>query len=93
MKAPVAAFIPISCQSHERSELIFTETTAILLRDGRRRKECSAIYPSLRGCYLNYLGFKGCFEEEQMLLATFLSLTQELSYAQGKSFLILFFCF
>lgn len=58
-KAPVAPFTPISCQSRERSELIFTERTAIPLPDGRRRKKCSAMYPSLRGCYLSVLWFKG----------------------------------
>jgi len=60
-KAPVAPFPPIPCQSRERSELIFTETTAIPLPDGRRRKKCSAMCPSLRGCYLSVLAFKGLF--------------------------------
>ena len=60
-KAPVSPFTPIPCQSRERSELIFTETTTIMVLDGRRRKECSAICPSLRGCYLSVLGFKSLF--------------------------------
>ena len=60
-KASVAPFTPIPCQSRERSELIFTGTTAIQVLDGRRRKKCSAICPSLRGCYLGILGFKGMF--------------------------------
>ena len=55
-KASVAPFTPIPCQSRERSELNFTETTAIQVPDGRRRKVCSAICPILRGCYLSVLG-------------------------------------
>ena len=60
-KAPVVPFTPIPCQSCERSELIFMETTAIQVLDGRRRKKCSAICPSLRGCYLSVLAFKDLF--------------------------------
>jgi len=44
-KSPVAPFTPIPCQSRERSELIFTETIAIQVSDGRRWKKYSAIYP------------------------------------------------
>jgi len=93
----VASFTPISCQSRERSELIFTETTAIALPDGRRRKECSAICPSLRGCYLSVLVLKACFEEEQTAFATsFYDIEQRtlaVSYPQGWDLFFLSFIF
>ena len=95
-KAPVASFTPIPCQSRERSELNVTKKTATQVSDGRRRKEYSAICPSLRGCYLILSCLKVCFLEEQTLFATSFyhieQLTLAVSYPQGWDlFFFIFF--